>query len=114
MSAPQAKWLVGHECTADERVVGHECAIRRGVVQVMSEGKPAPYYDLVSGIVNVADHLWWVSLGLGEEPTQVVFFWFAQPPLCCSTTPNPMLGASGFIRGGCFLDRRFPCLLTNG
>jgi hypothetical protein len=31
----------------------------------------------VSGAVNAAGHLRWISLELGEKPTRVVSFWFS-------------------------------------
>jgi hypothetical protein len=44
-------------------------------------GGPVLYYDLVPGVVNAADHLRQVSLGPSEEPTRVLSFRFAWPPV---------------------------------
>jgi hypothetical protein len=61
-------------------------------------GGPALYCDLVSGVVNTSGHLRWVSLGPGEEPSRVVSFRFAQPPLLLRHD-RPQLGSLGFIWG---------------
>jgi hypothetical protein len=44
-------------------------------------GRTARYCGSVSGVVNAADHLWWVNLGPGGESNRVNSFWFARPPL---------------------------------
>jgi hypothetical protein len=56
------------------------------------------YCGSVPGVVIEANHLWWVSLGLGEDTTRVPCLRFARPS-SCSATPDPRLGASRFIRG---------------
>jgi hypothetical protein len=54
----------------------------------------------VSGVVNAVVHLWWLSLGLGEESTQVASLRYARPPflaLLCSTlslVPRGLFGAN--------------------
>jgi hypothetical protein len=49
------------------------------------------YYDLVSGVLNVANHLWRVGLEPGEEPTRVVSFRFTWLP--SAAPPRPTLGS---------------------
>jgi hypothetical protein len=74
MGVPQTEWLVDHEWEADR----------------------LSYCGSVPGIVNAIDHLWRVSLGLGEESTRLASSQFVRPP-SGSSSPNPGLGASGFI-----------------
>jgi hypothetical protein len=77
MSAMRFEGFVGHEWEADQR----------------------PHCGSVSGVINVTNHLWRVSLGPGAGSTQVVSFQHAQSPLSGSAMPGPRLGAIGSDRG---------------
>jgi hypothetical protein len=77
MGAMLPKGFVGHEWEADR----------------------CPHCGSVSGVINVANHLWRVSLWPGAGSTQVVSFQHAHPPLSGSTMPGPRLGAIEFDRG---------------
>jgi hypothetical protein len=73
----------------------------------MSGRQPVLYCVSVPGLVNVIDLLWRVCLGLGEESTRVSSLQFARLP-SSSATPDPGLGASGFMWGWAFLGWTVP------
>jgi hypothetical protein len=90
INAPQSEGFVGHEWEV-------QWCLRCGSIPC---------------IVNVADHLWWVSLGTSMRSTRVVSL-DTPGPLSGFATSDPGLGATGFARGGCLQCRRYPSLLAD-
>jgi hypothetical protein len=61
-------------------------SVGRGAHKSSVGGGSVLYYGSMPDVVNTVDHLWWVSLPLSAL-------------LSSSASPDPGLGASGFIRG---------------
>jgi hypothetical protein len=84
--------------------------VRREVAQVMSGGGTTLYYDLISSVVVRSTTYGGLVLGQVRNPLEVSFR-FAWSPDASLPRSTPVSMPRSLSRGGCFLGRRFPCLI---